>query len=45
MKLIPWARPSLNKIDKKFLIKSFDSNWISGGYFVNKLENDLYKIS
>lgn len=44
MKLIPWARPSLNKIDKKFLIKSFDSNWISGGYFVNKLENDFTKF-
>ena len=39
MKLIPWARPSLNDTDKKFLIKSFDSNWISGGYFVNQLES------
>lgn len=44
MKLIPWARPSLNKTDKKFLIKSFDSNWISGGYFVNQLENDFAKF-
>ena len=44
MKFIPWAKPSLNKTDKKFLIKSFDSNWISGGYFVNKLENDFAKF-
>ncbi len=44
MKFIPWAKPSLNKIDKKFLIKSFDSNWISGGYYVDKLEKDFAKF-
>jgi len=41
MKLIHWGKPSLNKIDKKFLNKSFDSNWISGGYYVEKFENDF----
>ena len=41
MKLIPWAKPNLNKTDKKFLIKSFDSNWISDGYYVKKLESDF----
>tara|TARA_S200000501_G_C20822312_1_gene743430 strand:- start:401 stop:1498 length:1098 start_codon:yes stop_codon:yes gene_type:complete len=44
MKFIPWAKPSLNRLDKKFLIKSFDSNWISGGNFVNKLENSFAKF-
>ena len=44
MNLIPWAKPSLNSTDKKFLIKSFDSNWISGGHFVNKLENSFAKF-
>ncbi|MDA9605013.1 DegT/DnrJ/EryC1/StrS family aminotransferase [Candidatus Pelagibacter sp.] len=44
MKLIPWAKPSLNKVDKKFLIKSFDSNWISDGYYVKKLETNFAKF-
>ena len=44
MKFIPWAKPSLNSTDKKFLIKSFDSNWISDGQFVNKLEYSFAKF-
>ena len=38
MKIIPWAKPDLNSTDRKFLIKSFDSNWISDGYYVKKLD-------
>ena len=41
MKFIQWAKPNLTSIDKKYLIKSFNSNWISGGYFVNKFEKNL----
>ena len=44
MKFIPWAKPNLNRLDKKFLLKSFDSNWISGGNFVDKLENSFAKF-
>ena len=44
MKFIPWAKPNLNRLDKKFLLKSFDSNWISSGNFVNKLENSFAKF-
>jgi perosamine synthetase len=41
MKLIQWAKPNLNSIDRKFLIQSFNSNWISGGYFVDEFEKNL----
>jgi len=41
MKIIPWAKPNLNSDDRKLLIKSFDSNWISDGYYVKKLESDF----
>ena len=44
MKFIPWAKPNLNRLDKKFLLKSFDSNWISSGNFVDKLENSFAKF-
>lgn len=44
MKIIPWANPSLNKQDKFFLNKSFESNWISGGYYVQKFESDFSKF-
>ncbi len=44
MKFIPWAKPNLNRLDRKFLLKSFDSNWISSGNFVNKLENSFAKL-
>ena len=44
MKFIPWAKPSLNKMDKEYLNKSFDSNWISGGHYVQKFETDFSKF-
>ena len=44
MKIIPWANPSLNKEDKFHLNKSFESNWISGGYYVQKFESDFSKF-
>ena len=44
MKLIPWAKPDLNSTDKKYLIKAFNSNWISGGLFVKNLEKSVSKF-
>ena len=44
MKFIPWAKPSLNKVDKEYLNKSFDSNWISGGHYVQKFESNFAKF-
>ena len=41
MKFIPWAKPDLNSIDKKYLINAFNSNWISNGYYVKNLEKSL----
>lgn len=43
-KFIPWAKPDLNSIDKKYLIKAFNSNWISGGSFVKNLEKSVSKF-
>ena len=43
MKFIQWAKPSLKHADKKYLIKSFNSNWISDGFFINKLESSFAK--
>jgi len=42
MKKIPWSKPELKIQDKRFLIKAFDSTWISGGEFIPKLQ-DLFK--
>jgi perosamine synthetase len=44
MKKIPWAQPSLNSTDKKYLIDSFNSNWISDGLYVRKLETNFAKL-
>ena len=41
MNFIPWAKPHLSNSDKKRLINSFDSNWISGGDYINKFEKKL----
>lgn len=41
-KLIPWAKPALFGLEKKYTIQALDSSWISGGPFVLKLEN-LFK--
>ena len=40
MNFIPWAKPHLSNSDKR-LINSFDSNWISGGDYINKFEKKL----
>ena len=42
--MIPWARPKLEKNDLTHLNHAFKSNWISGGQYINKLENILKKI-
>ena len=42
--MIPWARPKLEKSDLTHLNRAFKSNWISGGQYINKLENILKKI-
>lgn len=44
MKFIPWGKPKLDFTDKSFLIKAFDSNWISDGYYISKLENKFNKF-
>ena len=43
MKFIPYAKPSLISIDKKHLIKAFDSTWISGGFYVDSFEKNFAK--
>ncbi len=42
--MIPWAKPNLEKNDLAHLNHAFKSNWISGGQYINKLENILKKI-
>ncbi len=44
MKLIPWSQPDLKTEDKRLLIKSFDSTWISGGYYIQKFEESFSKF-
>jgi perosamine synthetase len=39
---IPWAKPTLFGLEKKYIIKALSSSWISAGPFVLKLEN-LFK--
>ena len=43
MKFIPYAKPSLISVDKKHLIKAFDSTWISGGFYVDSFEKNFAK--
>ena len=42
-KLIPWASPKLFDLEKKLVLDALKSNWISGGYYIGKLENSLKK--
>ena len=44
MKFIPYAKPSLINLDKKHLIKAFDSTWISGGFYVDNFEKNFAKF-
>ena len=44
MKFIPYAKPSLINVDKKHLIKAFDSTWISGGFYVDSFEKNFAKF-
>ena len=42
--MIPWSKPNLEKKDLVHLNRAFKSSWISGGQYINKLENILKKI-
>ncbi len=44
MKLIPWSNPDLKSEDRNLLLKSFNSTWISGGYYVEKFEKLFSKF-
>ena len=42
-RFIPWASPKLFNLEKKLVLDALKSNWISGGYYIEKLENSLKK--
>ena len=42
-KFIPWASPKLFSLEKKLVLDALNSNWISGGYYIDKFENSLKK--
>lgn len=42
---IPWAKPLLTGKEKKYVNQALDSTWISGGFFVERLEQEfLHRI-
>ncbi len=38
---IPWMRPCFSGKEKEYLIDALDSTWISGGKYIEKLENKM----
>ena len=42
-KVIPWASPKLFSLEKKLVLDALNSNWISGGHYIDKFENSLKK--
>ena len=40
-KYIPWVRPDFHGSEKEFVNNALESTWISGGYYVDKLEEDI----
>lgn len=38
---IPWAKPSLGEREKAYVVKALESTWISGGPFVDRLEEEF----
>src|SRR5262245_21483711 len=38
---IPWAKPTLWGREEEYLLEALRSTWISGGPFVERLENDM----
>ena len=42
-KFIPWASPKLFGLEKKLIQKAIQSNWISGGIYIDKFEKKLSK--
>lgn len=40
----PWARPDYWGDEKKYLLDAFDSTWISGGTYVERLEDGFNRI-
>jgi perosamine synthetase len=42
--MIPWGKPCLGEKEKSYLLKAFDSTWISGGEFVDRFESDFAKL-
>ena len=41
--MIPWSKPKLFGDEKKFMIDSIKSTWISGGKYIKKFENKFKK--
>lgn len=39
--MIPYAKPFFGEKEKQYLNKAFDSGWVSGGEFIEKLESKL----
>ena len=38
---IPWAKPFFSKKEKEYLLNALESSWISGGYYIDKFEEDF----
>ena len=47
-RFIPWAEPEYFGNERKYALEAIDSTWISGGIFINRLEEffeNLYGTS
>lgn len=43
--IIPWAKPEFWGDEQRYLVEALDSQWISGGPFVNQLEDEFAKFN
>jgi len=42
--IIPWAKPALWGREKDYIINALESLWISGGEYIERLENDFAEL-
>ena len=41
MNFIPWSKPKIFGLEKKLVVRAINTSWISGGEYIEKLENSL----